>query len=154
MPLWLLGLPLVNKRRDTTWELLQERSAGLSTNAKLEVPELRVGTLDTLMGLSDDLSKTNNVIEAVVTKIRRQVADIGGSIALGSLKVEGLPAEAYVTRFKWDEAKFPTRRPLKETVEKITEIVGRIEDDLKVRTMCENPTDKSQQQPLQYSVVH
>ncbi len=40
--------------------------------------------------------------------------------------------EVYLTRFKWDEAKFPSRRPLKETVEKIIEIMARIEDDLKV----------------------
>jgi V-type H+-transporting ATPase subunit C len=41
-------------------------------------------------------------------------------------------AEVYLTRFKWDEAKFPSRRPLKETVDKIMEIVARVEDDLKV----------------------
>jgi hypothetical protein len=44
--------------------------------------------------------------------------------------------EVYLTRFKWDEAKFPSRRPLKETVEKIMEIVARVEDDLKVCSMC------------------
>lgn len=120
--------------QDATWETLQSLTSGasLSSNSRFEIPDLRVGTLDTLMALSDDLSKTSTLMEVVVAKIRRQVSDIGGGVAVGSLKVEGLPAEAYLTRFKWDEAKFPMRRPLKETVEKISEIIGRIEDDLKV----------------------
>lgn len=33
---------------------------------------------------------------------------------------------------RWDEPKFPLRRPIKETIEKISEIMGHIEDDLKV----------------------
>jgi hypothetical protein len=34
---------------------------------------------------------------------------------------------------RWDEPKFPLRRPVKETIEKITEIMAHLEDDLKVR---------------------
>ena len=34
---------------------------------------------------------------------------------------------------QWDEAKYPPRRPLKETVEAITDIVTQLEDQLKVR---------------------
>lgn len=115
----------------------------LSVNHKLEIPELRVGTLDTLMALSDDLAKTNTMIEQVVNKIKRQVNETGGPAAVSSLKVDGLPAEVYLTRFKWDESKFPSRRPLKETVDKIIEIMARIEDDLKVK-VSEYNTLKSQ----------
>lgn len=131
MPYWLVALPLTSKRKDASWELLQERTTGLSSNFKLDVPELRVGTLDTLMALSDDLTKTSNVMENVATKIRRQVHEFGGAAAVNGLKVEGMAVESYMQRFKWEEAKFPVRRPLKETVEKVTEVVGRIEDDLK-----------------------
>ena len=35
---------------------------------------------------------------------------------------------------QWDEAKYPPRRPLKETVEAITDIVTQLEDQLKVRS--------------------
>ena len=132
MPYWLVSLPLANKRKDAVWELLQEKTTNLSHNSKFEIPELRVGTLDTLMQLSDDLAKTNNFIEAVVTKLRRQVHDLGGPLAATSLRVKGVTAEAFITRFKWNEAKFQAKRPLKELVELITESVGKIEDDLKV----------------------
>lgn len=51
---WLVALPLADRRRkEVAWEMLQEQTAstGLSQNSKLEVPDLRVGTLDTLMAL-------------------------------------------------------------------------------------------------------
>jgi V-type H+-transporting ATPase subunit C len=136
MPFWLVSLPLTRGRRDLTWELLQEKTSygvQLSSNSKLEVPELRVGTLDTLMALSDDLVKINTSVEMIVAKIRRTVADMAGAETVPTLKVEGLPVEGFLTRFKWDEPKFPTRRPLKETMEKIGEIMTHIEDELKVR---------------------
>jgi V-type H+-transporting ATPase subunit C len=81
---------------------------------------------------SDDLAKSCTITEQVVSKIRRQVAEIGGAGGVASLQVDGLAPEVYLTRFKWDEAKFPTRRALNETASKVMEIVGRIEDDLKV----------------------
>nr|BCL66125.1 ATP synthase, subunit C [Volvox africanus] len=135
MVYWLVSLQLHNKRREAIWELLQERTSAsmLCTNFKLDVPELRIGTLDSLMALSDELSKTSNMIEGVIAKVRRQISDSGGTKALASLTVEGASTDVYVQRFKWDEAKFPTRRLLKETVDKMAELVSRVEDDLKVK---------------------
>lgn len=61
---------------------LHRHDAPLSENYKFSIPELRVGTLDSLMVLSDDLVKVNSLLESVVNKIRRQVscswAVIGG----------------------------------------------------------------------------
>ena len=140
---WLLALPLKGgaAQRNRTWELLQEKTSygtQLSSNYKLDVPELRIGTLDTLLALSDDLVKVSGAVEAAVAKIRRGFADVapGGAGALASLRVEGLPVDAYLTRFRWDEPKFPLRRPLRETVDKIGEVMARVEDDLKVRSVC------------------
>jgi V-type H+-transporting ATPase subunit C len=82
------------------------------------------------VGCSDDLAKSCTLTDQVVSKIRRQIVEIGGGSAV--LQVEGQAPEVYITRWKWDEAKFPTRRPLNETVAKIMEIVARVEDDLKV----------------------
>jgi V-type H+-transporting ATPase subunit C len=43
---------------------------------KFEVPSLTVGTLDTLMTLSDDLVKTDGVVEQTVRKIERTTAEL------------------------------------------------------------------------------
>mmetsp|Transcript_12520 Transcript_12520/g.26995 ORF Transcript_12520/g.26995 Transcript_12520/m.26995 type:complete len:370 (-) Transcript_12520:488-1597(-) len=132
MPYWLVSLPLINKRRELTWERLQEKSSGYSENYKFEIPELRVGTLDALMHLSDDLSKTNTLMEVVVSKLRRQVYELNNHVAV-TLKVDGLPADGYLARFKWNEAKYQAKRPLRELVDIMTDNIGRIEDDLKVK---------------------
>ena len=52
------------------------------------------------------------MMEAVVNKIRRQLAELAtdGQQAVGSLTVDNQTAEDYLIRFKWDEARFPTRR--------------------------------------------
>ena len=47
--------------------------------------------------------------------------------------VEGISPESYLEHFAWDEAKYPPRRPLKETVAAITETVSMLEDRLKVQ---------------------
>lgn len=107
MVYWLVSLPLLKGRRDHTWELLQEKTSygqQLSSNAKLEVPELRVGTIDTLLAHSDDLAKMTIGTEAIVSKIRRTITDIAGPGAVASLKVENLPVESYLTRFRWAKA--------------------------------------------------
>lgn len=43
------------------------------------MPELRVGTLDSLLALSDDLVKVNSLVEAVAHKIQRQVIELASS---------------------------------------------------------------------------
>jgi hypothetical protein len=48
----------------------------ISEMFKFEVPSLTVGTLDTLMTLSDDLVKTDGVVEQTVRKIERTTAEL------------------------------------------------------------------------------
>lgn len=45
---------------------------------KFEVPSLTVGTLDTLMTLSDDLVRTDSIVEQTVRKIERTTAELFG----------------------------------------------------------------------------
>ncbi len=48
------------------------------------------------------------------------------------MSVEGVAPDQYLEGFSWNEAKYPPRRPLSETVSAITETIQRLEDDLKV----------------------
>ncbi|MCO5584353.1 hypothetical protein L7F22_038279 [Adiantum nelumboides] len=134
---YLVSLPVPDSV-GAAWTALQQslsKSAFDTPAYKLHVPELRVGTLDSLLALSDDLVKANSIVEGVTHKIRRQVEDlerVSGSEA-GSLSVAGVPVDSYVTRFVWDEAKYPLVNPLRETVDIILGNVTKLEDDLKVR---------------------
>ncbi|GFT88441.1 v-type proton ATPase subunit C [Trichonephila clavipes] len=41
----------------------------LSVNYKFHIPDLKVGTLDTLVGLTDDLAKLDTYVEGIIRKI-------------------------------------------------------------------------------------
>ena len=63
--LWLVSVPNRGDSSDKTFENLQQNLTK-NANARLhrfEIPALTVGTLDSLMALSDDLSKINTQIE-------------------------------------------------------------------------------------------
>uniref|UniRef100_A0A2P2L010 V-type proton ATPase subunit C n=1 Tax=Rhizophora mucronata TaxID=61149 RepID=A0A2P2L010_RHIMU len=134
---WMVSLPVQNSAT-SLWNRLQEQ---ISRNAfdtplyRFNIPNLRVGTLDSLLALSDDLFKSNSFIEGVSHKIRRQIEELErvSGVESNALTVDGVPVDSYLTRFVWDEAKYPTMSPLREIVDGIHGQVSKIEDDLKVR---------------------
>ncbi|KAH7657471.1 ATPase V1 complex subunit C protein [Dioscorea alata] len=144
---WMVSLPVQNSA-SSLWSRLQESISKRSFDTPLyrfNVPNLRVGTLDSLLSLSDDLLKSNSFIEGVSHKIRRQIEELekASGVEGGALTVDGVPVETYLTRFVWDEAKYPTMSPLRETVDNIHVQIAKIEDDLKVRA-AEYNTVRSQ----------
>jgi V-type H+-transporting ATPase subunit C len=96
---------------------------------KLEVPSLTVGTLDTLMNLSDDLVKTESIQESIVRKIEKTAGELG--VLKADLTVAGVPVLRYIQQFAWDAAKYPTRRPLPELVQLIASNSAAIDEELK-----------------------
>ncbi|CAI5932668.1 unnamed protein product [Closterium sp. NIES-64] len=146
-PYWLVSLPL-HGSKESTWGALQDninRSLSDLPYYKLYVPGLRVGTLDSLLSLSDDLVKASAHVEGVANKMRRQIEELDRvqGTNSGALSVDGVPVDSYMTNFQWDEAKYPVTTPLREMVESIQESVSKIEDDLKVRA-SEYTTVRSQ----------
>lgn len=134
---WVVSLP-VQGSASSLWNRLQDQISKHSFDTPLyrfNVPNLRVGTLDSLLSLSDDLLKSNSFVEGVTHKIRRQIEELErvSGVEGSSLTVDGVPVDSYLTRFVWDEAKYPAMSPLREIVDGIHGQVAKIEDDLKVR---------------------
>ena len=100
---------------------------------KFEVPSLTVGTLDTLMTLSDEMGKTDTIVEAIVRKIEKTAAELSERSKL-DLSVGGVPSTRYIQQFAWDSAKYPSRRPLKELVTLITGGAVAVDEELKQLT--------------------
>ncbi|KAA8542063.1 hypothetical protein F0562_023215 [Nyssa sinensis] len=139
---WVISLPVQNSAA-SLWSRLQESISKRSFDTLLyrfNIPNIRVGTLDSLLSLSDDLLKSNSFIEGVSHKIRRQIEELEkvSGVVSSSLTVDGVPVDSYLTRFVWDEAKYPTMSPLRETVDGIHVQIAKIEDDLKVRVAEHN----------------
>lgn len=63
---WIISAPGESTPQQT-WERLNGvTSNGLSRNYKFQIPDLKVGTLDSLIGLSDDLGKIDMFAEGLV----------------------------------------------------------------------------------------
>lgn len=146
MVYWLVSIPAPPEEGDGCWSSLQEDTtyqADLSVNFHFKVPDFRVGTLDSLLGLSDDLVKVNSSVEGTVNKIRRQLFELQSSAVSPSgeeaeetgpsgVTVEGTSPTDYLQHFEWQEAKYPVKRALKHTLHAITEVIQALDDDLKV----------------------
>ena len=109
-------------------------NSSISEMFKFEVPSLTVGTLDTLMTLSDELDKTDQIIEGIVRKIEKSAIELNERRGHVDLTVGGVPATRYIQQFAWDSAKYPNRRPLKELVQLIAGGASAIDEELKQLT--------------------
>lgn len=145
---WLVSFPCgpTDDEKALLWkDLISKTQSLVTTPSRLAVPKLKVGTLDSLLALSDEMAKFNALIEATVVKLRRQFLELsrlesvqggGAGESTEGLSVDGQSVQDYLTSFTWEEAKYPSNRPLKETVEKIQETIAKIEDDMKVSVLA------------------
>jgi V-type H+-transporting ATPase subunit C len=128
------------KTREDTFNTLNKKTADehdFSVNYKFQVPDLKVGTLDSLMALSDDLNRVDLLVEATTRKIANQLLDAlennQGVNKYDSLTVSNNNVDSYLTFFKWDEAKYPTSQSLKVLTDLIATQVTKFEEELKVK---------------------
>lgn len=127
----------------TLTEVVWSSAAGeIAKPHPLAVPKLLVGTLDSLMSLSDELGKVDTSVEATVRKIERQYTDVSG-VNSEPLTIGSAPAQRFLEGFQWDIAKYPNRNPLADIVGSILDDVQTVEDELKDWTM--NLPEKNQQ---------
>ena len=59
---WIISVPNENATKQA-YEKLSETVKTIATINKLNIPNLKVGTLDQLFGLSDDLTKIDAFVE-------------------------------------------------------------------------------------------
>ncbi|CAH2098072.1 unnamed protein product [Euphydryas editha] len=74
---WLISAP-GDKTCQQTWDTLNNatKSGNLSVNYKFPIPDLKVGTLDQLVGLSDDLGKLDAFVETVTRKVAQYLGEV------------------------------------------------------------------------------
>jgi len=131
--LWMVTVPNGGKAADQTFSALRDKveSNGLCRLNRFDMPALTVGTLDSLMALSDDLSKINAQVENVVRKVERQYLDISGPNA-ELLRVNSTKVEVFLRKFQWDTARYQfSGRPLAEIVAQIQSMTAKVDEELK-----------------------
>ncbi|MEE6512458.1 hypothetical protein FKM82_019461 [Ascaphus truei] len=115
--------------------------ANLSSNAKFVIPELKVGTLDALVSLSDELGKLDTFAESVIKKIVQyigEVMDDSKDKVQENLLANGVDLVTFLSRFEWDMAKYPVKQPLKNITDALSKQMSQIDTDLKSRASTYN----------------
>lgn len=138
---WLISIPGERHQGQAPLDLINQKADGLSQNVKFVLPELKVGTLDTLVGLSDDLGKLDVIVEGVVRKVANYFAEVleeKQDKVLENLQVNGHEPANYLKKFQWDGAKYPTKQPLRNLAEIISKQVSQIDSDLKTKAQSYN----------------
>lgn len=140
---WLISAP-GDKTCQQTWETMNNvtsKQNNLCVNYKFHIPDLKVGTLDQLVGLSDDLGK----LDAYVDNITRKVATYLGEVLEDqrdklheNLLANNTDLPSYITRFQWDMAKYPIKQSLRNIADIISKQVGQIDADLKTKSAAYN----------------
>lgn len=127
---WLISVPA---DRDSPFDVVTRATQGQAHVSRFPVPELRVGTLDALMALSDDLVKIDSYVEAVTKKIANQLYGLCETDAQAAniLVVSSGNPDVALTHFKWEEAKYPIKSSLREITDLISQQVGKLDDELK-----------------------
>ncbi|XP_044118010.1 V-type proton ATPase subunit C 2 isoform X4 [Neovison vison] len=115
--------------------------SNLSYNTKFSIPDFKVGTLDSLVGLSDELGKLDTFAESLIKKMAQSVVEVmedaKGKVP-ENLLANGVDLPSFVTHFEWDMAKYPAKQPLVSVVDTLAKQLAQIETDLKSRTAAYN----------------
>ncbi|XP_075840170.1 V-type proton ATPase subunit C 2 isoform X2 [Microtus pennsylvanicus] len=111
--------------------------SNLSRNTKFAIPDFKVGTLDSLVGLSDELGKLDTFAESLIKRMAQSAVEVmedsKGKVH-ENLLANGVDLTSFVTHFEWDMAKYPAKQPLMNVVDTLAKQLAQIETDLKSRT--------------------
>ncbi|KAK5916442.1 hypothetical protein CgunFtcFv8_011424 [Champsocephalus gunnari] len=152
---WLISVPL-DKTSLTSVEKLKRNLAktNLTSCCRFSIPELKVGILDSLLSVSDDLSKLDTLTESVIKKTHqcmREVMEQSDGKVLENALANGVDLMSYMTKFQWDKAKYPTALPLSSLADIITKEVSQMETELKSRAAAYSSV-KTSLQSMEYKL--
>ncbi|XKL68453.1 hypothetical protein PGB90_003944 [Kerria lacca] len=147
---WLISAP-GDKTCQQTWDTLNNvtgKQNNLSENYKFQIPDLKVGTLDQLVGLSDDLGKLDSYVDQVTHKVASYLGEVledQRDKLHENLMANNYDLATYLMKFQWDFAKYPIKQSLRNIADIISKQVGQIETDLKTKSTAYNNLKSSLQ---------
>lgn len=134
---WLIAVPEGNDAKGSVAALNKESmKAGYSTNFPFEIPDLRTGTLDQLMSVSETLEKLDFQTMVVAARTYKgaqelhlrqspnaEMIEIPLQIRNGNGQ-DQIPASQFVERFRWNQARYPTEQ------KSLARVAGEIEKEV------------------------
>ncbi|KAL5480032.1 hypothetical protein EMCRGX_G023647 [Ephydatia muelleri] len=125
---------------EDTLRLINDKTSGLSTNYVLALPDLKIGSLDTLMTTSEQLTKADTYAAGVVQKLMEYTLNLIGpddheELLVGPTRV---PMETFIQHFQWDESRYPLRMQLVSMVEVINKVIVQVDTTFKQKATAHN----------------
>lgn len=136
---WLISAP-GDKTCQQTWETMNNVTSKvncLSVNHKFHIPDLKVGTLDQLVSLSDYLGKVDPHVERVTRKVATYLGEVledQRDKLYENLLANNSDLPSYITRFQWDMAKYPIKQSLRNIADTIANQASQIDAELKTKS--------------------
>ncbi|XP_017960634.1 V-type proton ATPase subunit C isoform X6 [Drosophila navojoa] len=140
---WIISAPGDKTCQQTfdTMNNLTSKQHNLCNNYKFHIPDLKVGTLDQLVGLSDDLGKLDTYVEQITRKVALYLGEVledQRDKLHENLLANNTELPQYLTRFQWDMAKYPIKQSLRNIADIISKQIGQIDGDLKTKSQAYN----------------
>ncbi|KAJ3410055.1 Vacuolar ATP synthase subunit C [Chytriomyces hyalinus] len=136
---WVLSAPPNPTKQDTVAKLREKiasKSADLAEVLPFNLPDFKVGTLDTLVVLSDDLVKSDATFEAVAVKIGDNLRALLNNDVdqwRNNLSVSDKSIDQFLKAFQWNTMKYRTDKSLRELTDLITQEINSIDTLMKTK---------------------
>ncbi|KAJ3070092.1 hypothetical protein HDU98_006854 [Podochytrium sp. JEL0797] len=133
----ILSAPPDPTKQDTVSKLrdkIASRNSDLAEIFSFNLPDFKVGTLDTLVVLSDDLAKLDPLFESVTIKIGDNLRTLLNNDMdqwRNNLSVNEKTIDQYLKSLQWNTMKYRTDKSLRELTDLIGQEVNSIETLMK-----------------------
>ncbi|ORX84615.1 ATPase, V1 complex, subunit C, partial [Anaeromyces robustus] len=150
MSVFIISAPAETTKEDVV-NSLRSKIAGQAEIRPFRLPDFKIGTLDSLVVLSDDLSKYDQSFEGITNKIAENLKTlVHGDVEQwkNNLIVDDKSVDNYLQGFQWNDMKYRTDKSLREICDIIVQDVNSIDSLMKSR-MTKYNLIKSQLTSLQ-----
>uniref|UniRef100_A0A6B2L549 V-type proton ATPase subunit C n=1 Tax=Arcella intermedia TaxID=1963864 RepID=A0A6B2L549_9EUKA len=141
----LISVPIKSNKNATLQELKNALKASGDKDTQVwefDIPMLKVGNIDSLIYLSDELKKSAGTIEGTIRKVATQFYDLKANEKteagkgdkdkkVQTIEVNNSKPEDVLTRFKWEDSRYPRKKGLPELTQTIKGSVANIEKELR-----------------------
>ncbi|KAJ2396389.1 Vacuolar ATP synthase subunit C [Coemansia sp. RSA 2559] len=131
---WLLSVPAQGDGH-IAWRDVKSR-VGDSEVYDFTLPMFKIGTLDTLVRLSDELAKYDTAYESTTGKFidtLRSMTGLNNASLASLLTVKDKSVDQYIGTFTWNNSRFRSDKALPEIVGQIADSMGTIEAAMKTK---------------------
>ncbi|KAJ3127310.1 Vacuolar ATP synthase subunit C [Nowakowskiella sp. JEL0407] len=141
---WFISAPADPTKQDTVAKLkdkIASKSADYSELFPFSLPDFKIGTLDSLVLLSDDLNKVDATFEGIVGKLSDNLRTLLGDDTdqwRSNLSVNDKSIDQYLRQFQWNTMKYRSDKSLRELADVITQEVNSIDALMKQKMLNYN----------------